>query len=248
MLAYRRLSHSDATVRHQSLVERFEDGFAAVRQLAAPGHSKAVSVASGVRLATTEQIEEKRRAVLGTIGDLIDPAGGLLVDRAVYDRRLGAALHEHLEILPADAGNDGTWWFLTLVVFPDLAIARWPEMQQARLMGDVRNALRRVWVRQEVLGDLMRSENALGEDELVGLFERGKLSRNPVLVQALARAVLSYRGHQPRSEVARELYKRGVALTGAQLLDLLPEGRVEETVMRQLGPAEQDAAKRLASD
>ena len=92
---------------------------------------------------------------------------------------LGRTLHEHLRIIPADAAHDETWSFLTLVVFPDVAVIRFPDMHVNRLIGTPRNVLRRTWFRQEVLGDLLHSTGRpLGEDELVGLFERSALARN----------------------------------------------------------------------
>ncbi|MBL0749257.1 hypothetical protein [Nocardioides baculatus] len=135
-----------------------------------------------------------------------------------------------MNILPADAAHSGTWTFLTLVVFPDLAWARFPDLHESRVLGGPRNALRRTWMRQHVLGDLhSEPRNPLGEDELVGLFERSALARNRRLVRAVAREVLSSETSS-RSDFARQLYKRITHLTGPLLLDSLTDHQLSALV------------------
>jgi hypothetical protein len=151
-----------------------------------------------------------------------------------------------LDIIPADAAHDETWNFLTLIVFPEVAVLRFPDMPEERLLGTNRNVLRRTWLRQEVLGDLMSSsDRSLGEDELVGLFERTALARNRALVRRLAAAIMEYHGDSARSVWARELYKRVTFATGPRLLDALSDGELDElirgtegsTVRRERSPA-----------
>ena len=150
---------------------------------------------------------------------------------AAFDLTLGRALHEHLGIIPADAAHDETWSFLTLVVFPDVAVTRFPDMHVDRLIGTPRNVLRRTWFRQEVLGDLLHStDRPLGEDELVGLFERSALARNRALIRRLAVAVLAYDGPVARSEWARDLYKRVTFTTGPRLLDALSDAELDAII------------------
>ena len=150
---------------------------------------------------------------------------------AAFDLALGHTLHEQLRIIPADAAHDETWSFLTLVVFPDVAVIRFPDMHVDRLIGTPRNILRRTWFRQEVLGDLLHStDRPLGEDELVGLFERSALARNHALVRRLAVAVLAYDGPAARSEWARDLYKRVTFSTGPRLLDALSDAELDAII------------------
>ena len=58
----------------------------------------------------------------------------------------------------------------------------------------------------------------LGEDEMVGLFERSAMARNRPLIRALGSAVMEYSG-PARSEWARALYKRVRYSTGPRSLD-----------------------------
>jgi hypothetical protein len=216
-----------------------DEGVYGVQALARAEHPRAAPVATGGRVATSEYIADVRAAVL----TMIEPWHRLgAVPRsqaAAFDLALGRALHEHLQIVPADAAHDETWSFLTLVVFPDVAVSRFPDMHANRLIGTPRNALRRTWLRQEVLGDLLHSTaRPLGEDELVGLFERSALARNHALIRRLAVAVLAYDGPVARSEWARDLYKRMTFSTGPRLLDALSDAELDAIIHEtELTPA-----------
>jgi len=187
-------------------------------------HPAAEPVATGASVASADVIEGVRKAVVSGLEDIWEPGGAVAAARrGDLDRRLATLLHENLGIVPADAAHAGTWTFLTLVVFPDLAWARFPELHEKRLLGGARNVLRRLWVRADVLGDLLAEGPVpLGEDELVGLFERTALARNRRLVRALAREVLRS-DEAPRSEFARLLYKRVTHATGPLMLDVLSD-------------------------
>ena len=178
-----------------------------------------------------EHIENVRAAVLETIEPWRRLGKVPRPQAAAFDLALGRTLHEHLRIIPADAAHDETWSFLTLVVFPDVAVIRFPDMHVNRLIGTPRNVLRRTWFRQEVLGDLLHStDRPLGEDELVGLFERSALARNRALIRRLAAAVLAYDGPAARSEWARDLYKRVTFSTGPRLLDALSDAELDAII------------------
>jgi len=141
-----------------------------------------------------------------------------------FDARMGHALHRHLRILPSDAGHVETWSFLSLVVFPDLVAYRFPDLHEDRLLGHrVRNTLRRVWQRSEVLGTLLVDHpQPLGEDECTGLFERTALVRNRRLATILAEEIMQ-RPQNARSTWARRVYLRVTYSTGPMLLDALNE-------------------------
>jgi hypothetical protein len=206
-------------------------GVSGVQALARFEHPRAAPVATGGPVAKSEHIANVREAVL----EAIDPWRRLgMVPRpqvAAFDLALGGTLHERLRIIPADAAHDDTWSFLTLVVFPDVAVLRFPDMHVNRLMGAPRNVLRRTWYRQEVLGDLLYStDRPLGEDELVGLFERSALARNRALIRRLAVAVLAYDGSAARSEWARDLYKRVTFTTGPRVLDALSDAELDAII------------------
>lgn len=229
---YPRLPLPFAKTRIIEIAEAMSSGgVSSVQALARTEHPRAAPVATGGSVANSGQIANVRAAIVKTIeqwrwlGTIPRP------QVAAFDLALGRALHEHLRIIPADAAHDETWSFLTLVVFPDVAVLRFADMHVDRLIGGPRNVLRRTWFRQEVLGDLLHStDRPLGEDELVGLFERSALARNRALIRRLAAAVLAYDGPAARSEWARDLYKRVRFSTGPRLLDALSDAELDAVI------------------
>ena len=214
-------------------------GVSGVQALATAEYPRAAPIATGGPVANSRQIANVRMAVLKTIEPWRRLGAVPRPQAAAFDLALGRMLHEHLRIIPADAAHDETWSFLTLVVFPDVAVLRFPDMHVERLIGAPRNVLRRTWFRQEVLGDLLHStDRPLGEDELVGLFERSALARNHALIRRLAVAVLAYEGPSARSEWARDLYKRVTFVTGPRLLDALSDAELDAIIHgAELAPA-----------
>lgn len=229
---YPRLSLPFAKVRISEIAETMcRNGLSGVQALAGEEHPRAAPVATGGHVANAEDIKNARVAVLKTLEPWRHLEAVPRSQAAAFDLTLGRSLHEQLKVIPADAAHDETWSFLTLVVFPDVAVIRFPDMHVDRLIGTPRNVLRRTWHRQEVLGDLLRStDRPLGEDELVGLFERSALARNRALIRRLAVAVLAYEGPSARSEWARELYKRVTFTTGPRLLDALSDAELDAII------------------
>lgn len=191
-------------------------------------HPRASPVATGGRAAGPDKIASVRESVMTDLKSFLKD--GDVIGRAKvasFDRALGKSLYENLAVLPGDAAHDEMWNFLTLAVFPDLAVMRFPEMHTDRMLGTHRNALRRTWFRYEVLGDLLDNVGRpLGEDELVGLFERTALARNRPLLRAVARIVAEYDGQGSRSDWARSLYTRVTYVTGPRLLDILDDDQI----------------------
>ena len=237
---YPRLSLPFAKARISEIAETMRNsGISGVQALVRVEHPRAAPVATGGHVANPEQIANVRAAVLETIEPWQLLGGIPRPQAAAFDLALGRTLHQHLWIIPADAAHDETWSFLTLVVFPDIAVLRFPDMHVDRLIGTPRNVLRRTWYRQEVLGNLLHSaDRPLGEDELVGLFERSALARNRALIRRLAAAVLAYNGPVARSEWARNLYKRVTFSTGPRLLDSLSDAELDAIIYgTELAPA-----------
>lgn len=207
------------------------DGLPGVQALASADHPRAAPVATGGRVASSARIAEVRTAVLETTEPWRRLGRIVPTQVAAFDLALGRTLHECLKIIPADAAHTETWNFLTLIVLPDIAVFRFPDMHVDRLIGGQRNVLRRPWLRQEVLGDLLHSaDRPLGEDELVGLFERTALARNRTLIRRLAIAIMEYDGRSSRSEWARELNKRVTFATGPRLLDALSDAEFDALI------------------
>lgn len=191
-----------------------------ISELARFHHPNSAPSPTGGTVVSISQLEDIRHEVLSEIGDWKNKIIGK--SASTFDSRLGTALHASLQIVPADAASEDVWSFLTLVVFPDIAYQRFPNLPDERCIGTPRNTLRKTWLRREVLGDLLTSgDPILGEDELVGLFERTALARNRELVRALAESVIGYRGNLARSEYARKLYKIVNSSTGIFLWDAL---------------------------
>lgn len=194
-----------------------------LRGFASTRHPRSTFAATGGSVVSLGEIDEVRQAILRELAAVDDLPRFAKVNRAKFDALVGRTLYGAMDINPGDAGHDTVWSFMTLVVLPDVAILRFPDLHQERMLGGNRNMFRRLWIRQHVLGDLMStSENPLGEDELVGIFERSELSRNHALARSMARVVLDSRAGN-RSEFARRLYKRVRFHTGPVALDLSSE-------------------------
>ncbi|WP_135452761.1 hypothetical protein [Mycobacterium sp. DL99] len=227
-LCYPRLNRGDAEAIFDELRTRYAvGGRAALADEVRFDHERKVPVATG-RIATPEEIAGVRQSVLEHMASWL--VQERISDKAGFDGALGRSLHGVLNIVPADAAHEGTWSFLTLVVFPDIAAVRFPDFHINRFIGTARNALRRPWQRQEILGDLPEDRGRpLGEDELVGLTERSALVRNRRLARALAGRVQAYDGPN-RSQWARGLYKSATFQSGVRLLDALDDAEIDRFV------------------
>jgi hypothetical protein len=214
----------------RELLERYSEmGAEELSTLADTRHPRAYPVPTGGPMAPTDRLQRVRQSALRAA----EPWADRPVPRsevAAFDRALGAAMHDAMDIIPADAAHEETWNFVTLVLLPDLAVQRFPERHHDRMLGGQRNAFRRSWWRREVLGELTTAgDPPLGEDELVGIFERAKMARSRRLVRMLAEEILQYpRGD--RSNFARELLKLVRRQTGPRLLDALDDERLRYIV------------------
>lgn len=225
-LSYPRLSRALALVEAGHIRDAMKGGgVPAVAQLARVHHDRQQPVSTG-RIATPAEIEEVRSMVIERLAPML--ATGRVAEKAAFDRDLGAALHETLKILPSDASHEGTWNFLSAVVFPDVVAFRFPSIPDGRVLGGNRNVLRKAWIRHEILGDELLTLD-LKEDELVGLFERTALVRNRALARLAALEVASKRMPQ-RDEWARKFYKLLTFQTGLRLLDVLDEAALSEVL------------------
>lgn len=231
LYVYPRLPLSSAIAQIAEIESAFgRGGVGAVSQLVEFEHPRANPVPTGGRHASSTRIRAVRESVLRQIDPWFRKGSVPRSDVAKFDRLVGATLHRELAIVPADASHDETWSFLSLLALPDLAVLRFPEMHKDRMLGTKRNVLRRAWYRHEILGDfLMAPDTHLGEDELVGMFERTALARDRRILQILARRVAGYRG-PGRSDWARSLYVRVTFPSGPRLLDTLSLSELEGLV------------------
>jgi len=228
LLVYPRLSFSESQLRIGEMSAAFRfGGLSRLEELSAYQHPSAAPVATGGRIADPDRIAEVREAVISAVSSWTERGSVGRTDAATFDLTIGRALHDALQIVPSDAAHDEVWNFLTLIVFPDVAVLRFPDMHPDRMFGTKHNALRRAWLRREALGDLTdRYPRPLGEDEMVGLFERSAMARNRPLIRALAVTVMEYDGLTARSDWARDLYKVIRYATGPRALDGFTEGEL----------------------
>lgn len=234
MYVYPRLSLFHADSIYAELKSAYEEtAFSALSDFAGVDHPNASPVATGGRAADISRISTVRESVLADLQPLLRDSREVSRTRVSdFDRVLGKSLHRNLEIVPSDAAHDEVWNFLTLVVFPDIAVSRFPDMHKDRMLGSNRNVLRRTWFRYEVLGDLLEGfPRPLGEDELVGMFERTALARNRPLLRALVPIVAQYDGPGSRSDWARLVYKRITFITGPRLLDVTDSLQINDVVI-----------------
>lgn len=210
-LLYPRLPRSAA----QSLIsERVGLTIAELRDLSVLSHPDAEPSATGGHPVDAPKLDEVRLA----IREIAERAGyprPIAGSTQRFDRPCGSALFEIMDIVPADAAEEGVWSFLALVVVPEIGPWRFPAQAEERLIGRPRNVLRRTWWRAWALGpDLDRAPDGcepLGEDESVQIMERPSLGGNRRTARALQAAL--WRAEQeglnvPRSELMRQLARR----------------------------------------
>ena len=117
-----------------------------LRDLAAPRHPDAEPSATGGHPVDNGQLREVQEAVR----EVAEQAGfpdRLAGPPRAFDRPCGTALLALMDIVPADAAEEGVWSFLTLVVVPEIGPWRFPALAEERLIGRPRNVLRRTWWR-----------------------------------------------------------------------------------------------------
>lgn len=202
-------------------------------------HPAADPVPTGGTPVSTSELATIRSEVMARVGSLQEAKS--VATQGRFDARLGLALHTHLPLIVSDAAHEEVWNFLTLCVFPDVLVARWPKLDEARAFGSGRNALRRTWWRQELLGDVMQvaDDRRLMEDELVQLTERTALARINGLSRKLAHRILEAPSGSSREDFSRALVRLVTRETGPLLLDVLDDSALDELIERAAHAAEQ---------
>jgi hypothetical protein len=213
---------------------------AAARERAGIGHPAAAPIATGPQRVPDHVIEHTAAAVRELAVSLGFPTPLSRPNVARFDGPCGDVLLEEMQIVPADAAAEGVWSFFTLVVLPDLALWRFADMKEERFIGRPRNTFRRLWWRSYTLAGANRQADneyePLGEDELVGIFERPSIARSSRLARSMAQAVrrLPVTPGVPRSLVMRDLTKRIRRLTPFTCLDVLDPDELDGIVLSAL--------------
>lgn len=208
--------------------------------LAATSHPAAAPIATGATGVPEAVIEHVATSVRELATLLGFPTPLTRPNVAKFDQPCGDLLVDEMQIVPADAASEGVWSFLTLVVLPDVALWRFPDMKDERFLGRPRNTFRRVWWRSFTLSGANSPDGTawdpLGEDELVNIFERPSIARTAELARSMTRAVreLPTTPGVPRSEVMRELAKRVRRLLAYVCVDVLEPVDVDALVRSEL--------------
>lgn len=154
----------------------------------------AVYPATGGRRIATETLHDLRERLLAcarTFG-FPDSGGGQSVK---FDPEAAGILFQQLPICFGEASRDEVWSFMSICLLPDLTTWRFPDQNDRRFLGGVRNTFQRLWWRAAML----RTDGApdpwvlvrLPEDALVGLMERPGISSNRPVARAIALAIAS---------------------------------------------------------
>jgi hypothetical protein len=234
-LLYPRLPRS---VAHGLIQERADASLNDLAALSTLAHPDAEPSATGGLPVDLQRLGEVR-AVIRRIAEEAGYPKSLGTSTQSFDRPCGSALLRLMDIVPADAAEEGVWSFLTLVVVPEIGPWRFTGRSEDRLLGRPRNVLRRTWWRAWALGpDLEYAPDGcspLGEDESVQIMERPSLGGNHrtarALQAALWRAELSGLS-VARSELMRELARRLRAVKSHIALDALDDAALADKLDR----------------
>lgn len=201
-------------VAQKLMIERAGTPVTELADLSSLAHPDAEPSATGGHPADVIKLAEIREAIRAIAQDAGYPTS-LGTSTQNFDRPCGTTLYRIMDIVPADAAEEGVWSFLSLVVVPEIGPWRFPGRSDERLLGRPRNVLRRTWWRAWALGlDLETAPEGctpLGEDESVQIMERPSLGGNRRTARALQAALWrAERNGLPvaRSEVMRELARR----------------------------------------
>lgn len=134
-----------------------------------------------------------------------------------FDRLYMELLYRGMGIVPADAGQEGVWSFICLVLTPELPAWRFPSRAEERLRGLPRNTFRRLWWRGHTLGHTPDSISfRLTEDQLVQIEERPTIGGDPRVARALGLELEAARARYPgisQEDLMREAAKYFIRLT-----------------------------------
>jgi hypothetical protein len=181
---------------------------------ASPSHPEAIYMATGGNRVSESALKALRENLLNAAHRLGAPTSARQDKLLAFDPEAGRILHDCLPIMPGEASRDEVWSFISLALLPDLATWRFPDQNERRLLGGVRNVFQRLWWRAHLLRDAESDDRwwllRLLEDALVGLMERPGISSNPNVCRAIARGIaeLTNLPSDVREDTWREAYKQ----------------------------------------
>lgn len=200
-----------------------------LRSGAATSHPAAEYYATGNRV-PEGQLRGIAEAVRAKADELGFPRPPGTARQGRFDRAMPALLYKNMRIVPADAASEGVWSFLTLILLPDVAVWRFRQQTQERLIGRPRNVFRRYWWRARSLGASPGDPaSELGEDQLVQIMERPSICGSRKLARTFARIVIRAATRDPDvgiEPLMRDAAKRLVRLTPFVCFEALPEDQL----------------------
>lgn len=235
-LLYPRLAR---TVAQRLIHEREDLSLTELESLSSLAHPEAEPSATGGHPVGQDKLIEVREAIRAIAIAAGYPQPLNTTTTQVFDRPCGTRLLEIMEIVPADAAEEGVWSFLSLVLVPEIGPWRFPNRSEERLLGRPRNVLRRTWWRAWALGPDLEHAPAgctpLGEDESVQIMERPSLGGNRRTARAIQAALWRAESSSPavaRSEIMRELTRRLRAAKSHISLDALEDDALADMLDR----------------
>jgi hypothetical protein len=125
------------------------------------------------------------------------PEASSVATRGRFDAECAIALATCEVFESGEAMRDDVWAFQTLVLSPQVVAWRFPDMQEDRFSGGVRNAFRRLWIRGTSLDrgkdhqDRWGLVRELSEDAMVQIFERASIAGERRLARSIAEVWVS---------------------------------------------------------
>jgi Family of unknown function (DUF6339) len=199
-------------------------------------HPEMIFAATGGNRVDVSVLKLLREKILAAARELGFPRPSRQEKQLAFDPQAGRVLFDSLPILPGEASRDDFWSFLSLVLLPDVATWRFPDQNERRFLGGVRNVFQRLWWRAHLLRD---TENAdpwwllrLPEDALVGLMERPGISSNPLVTRTIARGIAEVAAMPAdvREDAWREAFKRIRQRFPIVNVDALPPAELERQI------------------
>lgn len=184
-----------------------------------------------------------REAVLACATDRGYPTKASRKQAASFDIEVAMILGRDSKIIPAEAVAGDLWAFLSLVVLPDVAAWRFPDLHRDRVLGtDVtRHVFGRLWWRAHLLcddeggrEDLYASLSVFGEAAFDQIYtRRTSIGGSPHLVRAIVRVwqELDVPSDAER-DLLRDFLKRVLRLNAFISFDSLPAEVLDEELGR----------------
>ena len=139
---------------------RFSDP-SELTQFAATRHEMQYHDPLATLLVEESELSEVRKKIVALANELGFPEQ--LGRQAVrnFDQPAADILYNSIDLVPAEAANGEIWNFLTLVLLPDIAAWRYPNIDAKydfeRWLGGDRNVFRKLWWRQATLGKTLNA-------------------------------------------------------------------------------------------